>query len=140
MISPPQYKHKSFLHCRSFFFCDSFLKLKELICIGSGFDPLVGACFHGIMASTLYGPCIERYSCRCSNNRLTHCTAYVIAFVNVNRSCKFKSKSLISSRKCHRNASIRVLLSQSTSRASYRNLQRKLKLDKILVVKKEVLL
>jgi hypothetical protein len=51
------------LHCQSFFFCDNFLKLEESICIGSGFDPLVGACFHGVMASALYSLCVERRSC-----------------------------------------------------------------------------
>jgi hypothetical protein len=62
-FSLPQYKHKSSLRCHSFSFCDSFLNLKESICIGSGIDALVGACFHGVIALALYKPYVERRSC-----------------------------------------------------------------------------
>jgi hypothetical protein len=86
------------LRRRPFSFCDSFLKLEESICIRLGFDTLIGACFHGVMALALYGPCIEHRSCRRSNNRLSHRTAYVMVSVNVNGSCKFKSNALTSSR------------------------------------------
>ena len=56
-------KHKSSLRSRSFFFCNSFLKLEESICIDSSIDALVGIYFHGIMASVLYSLCIKRCSC-----------------------------------------------------------------------------
>ena len=66
-FSPPQYKHKSSLRRQSFSFSDSFLKLKESICIGSSFDLLVGVCFHGVMASALYSHCVKHYSYQRSN-------------------------------------------------------------------------
>ena len=52
-----QYKHKSSLRHHSFSFCNSFLKLEESLCIGLGFDALVGACFHGLMASFIWSLC-----------------------------------------------------------------------------------
>jgi hypothetical protein len=49
-------------------FCENFLKLKESICIGLGFGALIGACFHGVTNSALYGPCIKRHFYRRLNN------------------------------------------------------------------------
>ena len=98
---PPQYKHKSSLSCWSFSFYNCSLNLEESICFGSGIDALVSTCFHGLIASALYDPCVECRSYWHSNNWLSHHTACASVFVNVNGLCKFKNKSLISSRNSH---------------------------------------
>jgi hypothetical protein len=119
-FSSPQYKYKSSLCRRSFSFWDSFLNLEESICIGSSIDALVGTYFYGVIASVLYGPCIERHSCQCSINQLSHCTAYVMTSVNINGSSKFRRKSLTSYCNPHQNTLIRALSSQSMSHANWR--------------------
>jgi hypothetical protein len=94
----------------------------------------------GIMASTLYGPCVEHHSFRRSNNRLSHHTAYIMASVNINGSGKFKSISLMSSRNFQWNALIRVCHSNRHHILVGGNLQHRLKLDKISSVRNEALL
>jgi hypothetical protein len=108
---PPQYKYKSSLYRQSFSFYDRFLNLEESICIGPNIDALIDACFHRIIASALYGPCVERCSYWCLNNRLSHCTACIMAFVTINGLYKFKTKSLTSSCNLHQNALIGAFLS-----------------------------
>ena len=116
---PPQHKDKSYLCCRSFSFCDNFLNLKESICIGSGIDALVGACFHGEISWILHSLCVECRSYQCSNNQLSHHSTWWMASANVNWLCKFKSKSLTLSHNPHWNALIKVLSFQLMSYANW---------------------